>query len=385
MKILHVVAGLPHEGGGLAEFVPMLAAEAAREEHSVVIALVAQQASELSEAASRAAASGVSLVRFRPSWPSAAFFSWDMVRGLAALVRDADVVHVHSAWTFPVWWASRNAVALGRPFVISPHGALDPVRLRHSAFKKAAVAFLDRWCLRHASAIHVTSSAEGDWVRRYLAPRPCPPVAVIPGGIRLPKAGRPARPPCSARRMLYLGRLHPLKGLPTLVEAWQRVQPPGWQLMIAGPDSHGVRGALERQIRQLGLPAAADPAACGIRLSGPLYGADKDAALAAADVVVLPSLSENFGLVVAESLAAGTPVITTTATPWSQIAARCGWCVTADVDSIAGAISAATAMTDKQRRLLGNEGRLMVESDYTWPVVGRRMLGLYSDLTANCP
>lgn len=384
MKILHVVAGLPREGGGLAEFVPMLAAETSRAGHRVTIALVADPDARLSATASQAQDSGVTIVRFRPSIPRAAYFSLDMAYGLAGLVADADIVHVHSAWTFPVWWASRRAFTMGKPLVISPHGALDPVRLVHSTIKKTAVGFLDRWCLRHADAIHVTSKAEGDWVRRYVAPRFSPPIAVIPCGVHLPTAPRDAQP-SAVRRMLYLGRLHPLKGLPTLLEAWKQSRPAGWQLMIVGPDSHGVRAELQRKLRQLGLPAAVDAASCGVRLAEPVYNADKEAALAEADVVILPSRSENFGMVVAEALAAGTPVITTTATPWSQIAGRCGWCVPADADSLAGAISAATQLTDEERDLLGQQGRRMVESSFTWPAVGRSMLDLYHGLTTLRP
>ena len=136
MRILHVVAGLPPAGGGLSELVPRFALEAARLGHDVTIATVARDDEPLSAAAQAAAAGGVRIVRFAPSAPRALFFSWEMRRWLPAVVRSADIVHVHSNWTFPVWWGSHCGLQAGKPLVMSPQGCLDPVRLAHSAWKK---------------------------------------------------------------------------------------------------------------------------------------------------------------------------------------------------------------------------------------------------------
>lgn len=355
----------------------MFAAEAARQGHQVALAIVSRSDEPLSAAASKAESSGVQIVRFRPSAPAALFFSWDMTRGLARLAEKADVVHVHSQWTFPVWWACRCAITRGKPLVLSPQGALDPVRLAHSSWKKAAVGVFDRWCLRRATVIHVTTKAEGDWVCRYLEPAPHPPIAEIPNGVEVKPSTKEPQPPERLRTMLYLGRLHPLKGLTVLLEAWKIAAPIGWQLLIAGPDSHGMRAKLERQIRQLALPIATDAAAGGVRIVGPMYEHEKEMAIRDSDVVVLPSLSENFGIVVAEALAAATPVITTKATPWEAIAGECGWWVDTDARSIAGAIQSAVQLTDAERRELGARGRVLVQSRYTWAAVGRQMTTLY--------
>jgi len=147
VHILHIVAGLP-PGGGIAEWVPTLCRHLQPQGHTVVLATVARADERLSEAVGRAEQKGVRLVRFNPSQPHFLFFSWRMFFKLKALVRQADVVHVHSNWTFPVWWGCWCAWRMKKAWILSTHGCLDPVRLRHSAWKKRLVGWLDRFWLR---------------------------------------------------------------------------------------------------------------------------------------------------------------------------------------------------------------------------------------------
>lgn len=377
MRILHVVAGLPAAGGGLAEAVARLAREAARLGHDVTIATVAGQDEPLASAAWEAEAAGVRIVRHEPSAPRAIYFSRDMLRGLAPLAVRADMVHVHSNWTFPVWWGCQTAIAAGRPLVISPHGCLDPVRLAHSAWKKRLAGCFDRRYLRQADVIHATSEAERDWIEQYVGGRPR--IEVIPIGVDLPALRETANPAERTRTVLSLGRLHPLKGLDLLLEAWpiamQALGPNArWELVIAGPDEQGTRAGLERQAQGLGLG--------NVQFAGPLYGAEKDRALANADLFVLPSRSENFGIVVAEALAAGVPAITTKGTPWQEIDGSCGWWVDVNAGAIAAALAAAMRLSDAERAAMGARGRALVEAKYQWPSVGQAMVELYRNLTA---
>jgi glycosyltransferase involved in cell wall biosynthesis len=376
MNVLHIVAGLPVSGGGLAEAVVRLAREAVQLGHEATIATVAGPNEALAAAAEEARAAGVRIVRFAPAAPRAAFFSWDMLSGLRPLVQAADVVHVHSNWTFPVWHGSQTARAAGKPLVISPHGCLDPVRLAHSAWKKRLVGPMDRRCLRQADVIHATSAAEREWIARYLGGHPR--IEVIPIGVDLPEAppGPSAgpKPEGRTRRVLSLGRLHPLKGLDLLLDGWDRAiraLPPAarWELVIAGPDEQGTQGMLERRARELGL--------ANVTFSGPLYGADKQRAFADAELFVLPSRSENFGIVVAEALAAGVPVITTKGTPWSEIEGSCGWWVDAEAEPLAHALSSAMRLSDAERAAMGAGGRELVAAKYQWPSVGRAMVEMY--------
>lgn len=271
-----------------------------------------------------------------------------------------------------MWWAAQCAVAAGRPLVISPQGTLDPVRLAHSAWKKRLVGPLDRWCLRHATVLHATSPAEKQWIARYVGGTP--PIEVIPNGIDLPETRTTQRPAERTRTVLSLGRLHPLKGLDLLLDAWHtamRNLGPGdrWELVIAGPDEQGTRAGLERQARHLGLT--------NVRFVGPLYGEDKARAIADADLFVLPSRSENFGIVVAEALAASVPVVTTKGTPWQEIDGSSGWWVDVTAEAIAAALTAAMQLGDAERTAMGARGRALVEEKYQWASVGRAMVNLY--------
>lgn len=376
MNVLHIVAGLPDAGGGLSELVPRLGREAVRLGHEVTIATVSRPHGQIATGAQETLEGGVRIVQFAPSTPAVVYFSWEMLRGLRPLTETAAVVHVHSSWTFPVWWAAQCAIAAGRPLFISPQGTLDPVRLAHSAWKKRLVGPLDRWCLRHATVLHATSTAEKEWIERYVGGTPR--VEVIPNGIDLPEPRMRPRPADRTRTVLSLGRLHPLKGLDLLLDAWPLAMQelgPGdrWELVIAGPDEQGTRARLERQARHLGLAK--------VRFVGPLYGAEKAQTLADADLFVLPSRSENFGIVVAEALAAGVPVVTTKGTPWHEIDGSSGWWVDVNAEAIAAALTAAMRLSDAERTAMGARGRALVEAKYQWASVGRAMVELYGQLT----
>ncbi|MEI6415696.1 MAG: glycosyltransferase, partial [Pseudomonadota bacterium] len=240
MNILHIVAGLP-PGGGIAEAVPALCAHLQRLGHTVVLATVARSDARLSAAAEQAVEAGVRVVRFAPSCPHFLFFSSGMLFGLGRLVRDADVVHVHSNWTFPVWWGCWCARRTGKTLVMSPQGCLGSMSLRHSAWKKQMVGSLDRYFLRRADAIHATSEAEKEWVKKWVGNLKKEggggPVVVVANGVDATVfAGIGDReaisrrwPECQGKRVvLFLSRLHPLKGLGLLIDAWAEIPHAGW-------------------------------------------------------------------------------------------------------------------------------------------------------------
>jgi glycosyltransferase involved in cell wall biosynthesis len=143
--------------------------------------------------------------------------------------------------------------------------------------------------------------------------------------------------------------------------------------VIAGPDEQGTRTRLEAQARALGL--------ANVTFPGPLYGEEKAKALAEADLFVLPSRTENFGIAVAEALGAGLPVITTKGTPWSEIAGSCGWWVDVNADAIAKALAAAMRLSDAECHTMGQRGRELVAAKYQWDAVGRAMMAVYESLT----
>lgn len=428
LRILHVVAGLDRAGAGVSESVVGLATAAAQNACDVTVATVLGKNERIVPSAERATALGVRLLTFALSRPWTVRFSLEMLLRLRAEVAAADVVHVHSNWTFPVWWACHLALKLGRPLIMTPHGCLNPRHLEVSLWRKRCVGrLLDRRFLRASAVVHVTSRSEADAVSFYMGACAKSRIMVVPWGIDVdwfverqqPSRGQGLRKLfASGRVVFYLGRLHPIKGIDLLVDAWRQVarddgferggrdinalgrsSVSDWHLVIAGDGDPAYREQLIERARHLGLSVGFFELAASMHegrevempgsmpdvlFVGPLYGSDRVEALHAASLFVLPALDENFGLVVAESLACGVPVITTKGAPWPDLqgvsaeerpgndedvghhsAAPCGWWVDVGVDPLARALCEALALSDEQRHAMGERGRRLVLTKYT--------------------
>ena len=391
LKILCVVAGLPANGGGFSEVVPALAAALARNGAEVTIAT--RRDGPLSEATEKAAQAGVRIVAFRPSFPQRLYFSWQMLFGLGRLVREADIVYITGQWTFPVWWAGWRAIRSRRMLVMCPSGSLNPVQLAHSARLKRLASHFDFPLLRRADAVHVTSEEERDWALQVpdmeaRANR----IFFVHLGVAVPDTIQPFNSstlqpfnastlqpfnPPRPRTLLYLGRLHPMKGLDLLLEAlWihkgirgsgEAAETSGIRdvrLIICGPDEEGTRAALEKQVAELGL-------ADSVVFHEPVHGDAKWRLIELADCVVLPSRSENFGLVVAEALACGKPAIVTHGAPWQVLEnapgeGRLGWWVETSSAGLATAIGAFCSCSDEDLDDMGCHGRIYAWRELSW-------------------
>ncbi len=182
----------------------------------------------------------------------------------------------------------------------------------------------------------------------------------------------PHKKQLSPRRALFVGRLHPVKGLDLLIDAWARVRPPDWHLDLAGPDEGGYRAVLEKQIGALGLQDS-------VRILGSVAGEGKTAAFGAASLFILPSYSESFGMVVAEAFSFGLPVLTTTAVPWPQIEEKaCGWRAAAEIAPFVQALGRALAMPAQCLVEMGRRGHDLVEDELSWDRIAKRFVEVYS-------
>jgi glycosyltransferase involved in cell wall biosynthesis len=174
------------------------------------------------------------------------------------------------------------------------------------------------------------------------------------------------------RTLLYLGRIHPQKGLDFLLAAWATVAPafPSWSLRIVGPGERGHIAELKRQIAAMGLPRAV--------LDGPVYGDAKWEVYRSADLFALPTLNENFGLTVAESLACRRPVIVTKGAPWSGVVDhRCGWWIDTGEDALTEALRIALVTPDEELDAMGQRGEAWVREAFSWDSIGRQMADVY--------
>ena len=299
-----------------------------------------------------------------------------------------DIVHFHGTWSPALarhWWHWHK---MGVPCMLTVHGMLEPWALAHKRLKKqVAWSVYQKRILNRCQLLHATSEREASNLRA-LGLRP--PIALIPWGIEMPTFERtgdtkqgdvgtapratisnPLSPISHPRTALFVGRLYPVKGLPLLIEAWDRLRPPGWRVQLVGPDEAGHRAELESQISRAGLSDV-------FEFTGALEGRALQQAYASADLLVMPSHTENFGMAVAEGMSHGLPVITTHGAPWKLLEEeRCGWWVPISVDGIAAALADATHRSPAELAAMGARGRQVVAERFAWDGIARQFIDCY--------
>ena len=285
-------------------------------------------------------------------------------------VNPLQIIHNHGMW-LPCNHASAVAAyRLGVPHVISPRGMLEPWAMNFKAWKKKLAWKLWVGCdLKKATAFCATAQQEAENLRQLGLRQP---IAIIPNGVDLlPLPPVPEPSGKHLRQALFLSRVHPKKGVRELVEAWARLRPSGWELIIAGPDEGGHSAEVRRVIAKHGLDAS-------VRLIGSVEGEAKRQLYRRSDLFVLPTFSENFGIVVAEALAMGTPVITTKGAPWAGLVHHnCGWWIDTGVEPLVQALRDATALSDETRCAMGARGRILVGESFSWKTIALNMEMFY--------
>ncbi|MCS3824342.1 glycosyltransferase [Salinibacter ruber] len=280
-----------------------------------------------------------------------------------------DVVHDHGLWLPSNIISAVETYRRGVPHVVSPHGMLEPWAIQHRGWKKKAAWYgYQRTILERADVLHATAPMEAQNLRDFGLSAP---IAVIPNGVPLPDTWKQEPSSENRRQALFLSRIHPKKGLPNLIEAWSRVQPDGWDLIIAGPDENDHRREVAAAVEEHGLGDV-------VSFPGPVRGEDKWALYRESDLFVLPTHSENFGVVVAEALASGIPALTTTGAPWRVLGEEdCGWWTEPKVDTIASALADAVSRSDEERLAMGQRGRGVVEERFSWAHVAEELRTVY--------
>jgi glycosyltransferase involved in cell wall biosynthesis len=300
--------------------------------------------------------------------------------GLRRALEEAgpEIVHVHGLWMYPsvasLRWARHE-----KPYVISPHGMLDPWAVRNSAWKKRlAGALYENKHLRGAACLHALNQQEAEAFRRYGLTNP---VCVIPNGVEIPTerttvdAAWKGEIPEDARVLFYIGRLHPKKGLDTLLRGWsiaeRDAKASGWHLAIAGWDQNGHEQELRELAGALGLNGH-------VHFVGPQFGEQKSAAYQAADAFVLPSLSEGLPMTVLEAWANGLAVAMTPECNLPHgFEAGAALRIEPETESIAEGLRSLFAMSDAERKLIGERGLALVKERYQWSQVAAQMSAVY--------
>jgi len=291
------------------------------------------------------------------------------------LDKQPDIVHINGLWHLFCHCGALKARSRKIPYVIQTHGMLSPWALNwHPLRKKLASLIYQNNDLRFASGFVATSMQEAQSIRDFGLSQP---IAIVPNGIVLPERsvfnfeqslGRKTN-----KKVLFLGRIHPVKGLENLLEAWTKVAIAGWTLQIAGPGDRNYLSGLVDRTKKLNIQH-------DVEFSGPVTDKNKPDLFSKADLLVLPSFSENFGVVVAEALSYGLPVITTTGTPWKNLHDHhSGWCVEPTVEGLSAALKEAM-LADEHQYASMRRNAFSHAKDFEWDSLARQMRDFYSVL-----
>jgi glycosyltransferase involved in cell wall biosynthesis len=380
LRILHVIGDLAPESGGPAKAGFEMARSVAQRGHEV--AIYATDFGQPQSAPRETQRDGVLIRLFPLQTPRIWLASWPMRRALAADMPGYDIVHLHSLYLFHDWVVAGLAPRLGKPYLLRPHGTLDPYIFQRRRLKKV---LFDRWfqdrLLAGAAAIHYTAAEEERLAAPYVHGAPG---VVIPNGLELSEYSRlPARgsfrrnhPEIGNRKiLLFLGRINFKKGLDILTSATSRLKRGDLHLVIAGPDG-GYLAETRRLVAEAGIGEHTT-------FTGMLHGEAKLAAFADATLFLLPSYSENFGIAVVEAMACGVPVlISDRVNIWREVVADgAGIAVPPDIDAFAARIK---EILNDERGLarMGQAGRLAVARRYDWRSIAQRLEQTYGAILA---
>lgn len=358
MRVIQVVPGIAEEASGPSYSVPALAAALQPHCESVQLHVLAPAKSQ----------GGLLDVRTYPTWNLARTLgiSPAMSRALTSNARSTDVMHNHSLWMMPNIYPAQAIKHTRCALVTSPRGTLSPAALRRSAWRKRVMWWLCQGkAVRASHCFHATSEQEMMDIRNAGLRGP---IALIPNGIDIAPLADDSGATTGNRRVLYLSRIHPIKGIETLLKAWSKIeiQIPDWELQIVGPGEPSYVRSLQSLAESLNLRR--------VVFEGPRYGKTKREAYHSAELFVLPSHSENFGMAVAEALAHGVPAIVTQGAPWSGLNTHdCGWWIPHDDAVLAECMLAAANLSRAELRTKGRHGRDWMLQEFSWAKVGKQM------------
>jgi len=338
--------------------------------------------------------SPVPIEAFEPTWPKILGRSANFLKELQRF--SPDICHTHGLWLYPSVAVTDYSRKRKRPYLISPHGMLDPWALNNSRWKKViAWRLFEHEHLRNARCIRALCGSEAHSIQRL---RLNNDIAVIPNGIDLPAGAPPPTPPWQGylepgvKALLFLSRIHPKKGLVNLLHAWNRLQRDGgkeseWVLMVAGWDQGGHESELKQLATSLGIiwhdtrksanefRPKANPT---LLFLGPQFGTDKNSCYHHCDAFVLPSFSEGLPMVVLEAWANSKPVIMTPECNLPE-----GFLTGAAVKtetttaSIAASLKELRGMSVADRQEMGRRARALVEERFTWPRVASQLQSVH--------
>ncbi|MCE0497065.1 MAG: glycosyltransferase [Methylacidiphilales bacterium] len=376
---LHLTSWLSSAGGGIPPVIQALTTEYRRQHLDGLVAGLVDPTG-----APPVFPSDWPVVTGRITGPTAFGYSPELARQLRRCVRKDTLIQVHGLWMYPGWLARKLSEATGAVRIVSPHGMLEPWALKNARWKKqlAACAF-EKKNLRTASCLHALCASEAENFRCYGLENP---IAIIPNGVDIPNhpnlEGESRKPAWEEqvgkgqKILLYLGRLHPKKGLINLLQAWARVKEeesrePAWMLALAGWDQLGHQEELREIVAKLHLQSS-------VIFTGPQFDEAKSACYQNCDAFILPSLSEGLPLVVLEAWSYGKPVLMTSQCNLPEgFTAHAALRIEPGTESIAEGLRQLLKMSDTERQSMGQRGLTLVKDRFTWSKIAIQMRSVH--------
>lgn len=371
ISVLHVVAGLHPNSGGPSRTVVQLT-DALAQESDLAISLLTQSL------AGQVTISSIETGVMRKTYETSSCLSLRLGLPLRQPLREVsqfeqpNILHSHGLWLPVNSYVAQISRKKKIPLLMHTRGMLEPWALDYHRWRKKLAMYLyQRKDLATTKLFFVTAPQEMESIRRIGLKQP---VAIIANGIDLPPVSHNKRKlkysQNTKHTAVFMSRIHPIKGILNLIESWRHVSPKHWRLLIAGNDEDGHLNKVKQRIQSLRLERS-------IHYIGPVEADTKKELLETADLFILPSFSENFGVVIAEALSYGIPVITTQGTPWEGLIHHgCGWWVQPTVDALTEALTEALRMDKADLQSMGEKGRKFAET-FNWAHIARQTAEVY--------
>lgn len=357
MKVIHFIASIDKSAGGTTVYMQLLSSELKKQMDIVVVTGISPNPVNLD---------GIEVVFFNTNISRWFTVQKEFLRFLEG--QSPDIVHINGIWNPENWLFQKAAQKLGIKVVLSPHGMLEPYILKRNSFKKRIALFLyQNNAIKKAEFLHATAISEYNNIQELGYKQP---MFIIPNGINVSEI-KLAKDVYGTRKAVFLSRIHPKKGIELLLEAWKGLETDQWLLEIAGDGEESYIDKLKSDANSM----------TNVSFVGPQYDHLKWDFIKSADVFILPTYSENFGIVVAEALASGVPVITTQNTPWEELETKdCGWWIELTQLNLQNTLKKAMNLSKEELKIKGANGIRLVKEKYDIKLVSQNMKELYEKL-----
>ncbi len=282
---------------------------------------------------------------------------------------ESDVYHTNTLWKHTNHATCKIARQKGKPIVLSPHGMLYPTAMQIKSWKKRPMlALWFRKDILNASCLHVTCMEEMRHCRDFGYQGP---IAVIPNPVVIPDSMPQSARQHSPKAIGFLGRLNPIKKVENILYAAAMIDDLDFEIVIMGKGEPEYENFLITETKRLNIEHM-------VRFTGFVTGNEKYRLLSQLRALMVPSIQENFGMIVPEALLSGTPVYASLGTPWSELNGRqCGWWRDNAPETIAATIREIMSMEESQIMEMGIRGRNLIHEKYEYHQVATMMLDLY--------